>query len=184
MKQWPTAPAGATGGRRRRHRSRPLPKWVKNTTQLDEVARSRCLLVLSVLSGELPVSDAIARAKISRGTYYHLETRALHAMLAALNPLSARASDGSTDLSAATQRIEQLETTVQRLEQERRRAQRLLLLTRKTIRVPLASQRRGRPTQAASPSLSVSGQSDSRHSAAKPRPGRASARTPPGASSP
>jgi hypothetical protein len=116
---------------------------VKHSTDLDAVARSRCLLVLSVLSGASPVSDAIAQAKISRGTYYHLETRALKAMLAALNPLAASANDGSADLSAAAQRIEQLEATVKRLEQERRRSQRLLLLTRKSLRLPLAGRRRG-----------------------------------------
>ena len=145
----PTVHAGTTGGRRK-HRARPLPKWVKRSTEIDAVARSRCLLVLSVLSGETPVSDAIAQAKISRGTYYHLETRALNAMLAALNPMASSASDGSADLSAAAQRIEQLEATVKRLEQDHRRAQRLLLLSRKSLRVPIAGPRRGRPPRAAS----------------------------------
>jgi len=98
-----------------------------------------------VLSGEMPVTDAIARARISRGTYYQLETRALKAILSALNPLASSSSDGSADLSAATARIGQLEREVKHLEQEKRRTQRLLLLTRKSMmRAPLTRGRRGR----------------------------------------
>jgi hypothetical protein len=171
----------ATTGARRKHRARPLPKWVKHATELDAVARSRCLLVLSVLSGETPVSDAIAQAKISRGTYYHLETRALNAMLAALNPLSASASDGSADLSAATRRIGQLEATVKRLQQDHRRAQRLLWLTRKSLRVPLVGPRRGRRPKTTSSSEAASGASPPARS--KRRMSATSAPTPPGASS-
>lgn len=184
MSQSSTVPAGTTGGRRK-HRARPLPKWVKHSTQLDAVARSRCLLVLSVLSGEVPVSDAIAQAQISRGTYYHLETRALNAMLAALNPLAASTSDGSADLTAAAQRIEQLEATVKQLEQDKRRGQRLLLLTRKSLRVPLTSTRRGRPPRTTVSSSNEAGPDASPPSSPKRRGSRAaSAPTPPGASSP
>ncbi len=183
MSQLSVPARAATTGGRRRHRSRPLPKWVKHSSELDAVARSRCLLVLSVLSGETPVSDAIAQARISRGTYYHLETRALNAMLAALNPLAASASDGSADLSAAAQRIEHLEATVKRLEQDNRRAQRLLLLTRKSLRVPLASPRRGRPPKAASPSSSEAGAGDSPASKTKRRANVAPVAMSPGASS-
>ena len=56
--------------------------------EIDRIAQQRCLMVLSVLSGEKPVTDAIAEAGISRGTYYQLETRALSAMLRALGPLA------------------------------------------------------------------------------------------------
>ena len=99
-------------------------------------------MVLSVLSGEKPVTDAIAQAKISRNTYYQMETRALNAMLAALNPLSTVAPGDSSDLSAT--RIEALMNRIQQLEQDKRRTQRLLLLTRKSIRAPLTLTRRGR----------------------------------------
>lgn len=137
--------AGKGDGPRRKHRPRPTPKWLKEASELDAIARSRCLMLLSVLSGEIPVTDAIARAKISRGTYYQLETRALKAMLSAMNPLASSASDGSADLSAATARIGQLEREVKRLEQEKRRTQRLLLLTRKSMmRAPLTIGRPGR----------------------------------------
>ena len=69
--------------RRRRNRARPTPKWLLSR---DEVGKARCLMVLSVLSGEKPVTDAISEAGISRATYYHLETRALSSMLRALAP--------------------------------------------------------------------------------------------------
>lgn len=141
--------AGTAGGRSRKHRARPVPKWLVKTTELDAMARSRVLLVLSVLSGEVPVTDAIAQAKVSRGTYYHWETRAVKAMLAALNPMASSAPDGSADLSAATARIEALEATVKRLTQEKRRSQRLLLLTQKTVRGPVSTGRRGRWPKAA-----------------------------------
>ena len=136
---------GTPADRRRRHRRRPTPKWLKSAPDLDAIARSRCLMVLSVLSGETPVSDAIAQAKISRQTYYHLETKALRAMLVALNPLASSSEDGSAHLSAATARIEDLQEQVKRLEQEKRRSQRLLFLTRKSIRSPVTTGRRGRP---------------------------------------
>jgi hypothetical protein len=144
MKKARAAHAGKAAGRARKHRPRPVPKWLTNSPQLEQIARSRCLLVLSVLSGEIPVTDAIERAKISRGTYYQLETRALRAVLAAMNPLASSGADGAQDLSAATQRIEQLEAQVHRLEQEKRRTQRLLLLTRKSIRAPVATRLRAR----------------------------------------
>lgn len=125
-------------------------------------------MVLSVLSGEKPVSDAIEEAKISRGTYYQLETRALKAMLAALNPLAASREDGSADLSAAaTARIGQLEERVKGLEQEKRRADRLLLLTRKAMRLPPAAPRRGRPPKKALPYLTRSARPSSKRSKAK-----------------
>src|SRR5258708_2028824 len=99
--------AGRAAARPRKRRPRPVPKWLTNSTQLEAIARSRCLMLLSVLSGETPVTDAIVRAKISRGTYYQLETRALKAILAAMNPLASSAPDGAADLSAATGRIAQ-----------------------------------------------------------------------------
>ena len=99
-------------------------------------------MVLSVLSGEKPVTEAIAQAKISRGTYYQMETRALNAMLAALNPLATVAPGPRPDL--ATTRIEALLQKIRVLEQDNRRTQRLLLLTRKSIRAPLTTGRKGR----------------------------------------
>lgn len=132
--------AASRADRRRKARSRPTPKWLNKTPNLDEIARARCLMILRVLSGEQPVTEAISAAKISRGTYYQLETRALNAMLTALNPMAA--PDGAPDLSGPSKRIADLETKVKRLEQEKRRSERLLLLTRKVIRpVPITTGR-------------------------------------------
>ncbi len=157
---------GTPADRRRKHRRRPTPRWLKSAPDLDAIARSRCLMLLSVLSGEIAVSDAIAQAKISRPTYYHLETKALRAMLVALNPLTASSESGAPELSAATARIEDLQEQVKRLEQEKRRSQRLLFLTRKSIRSPVTRPRRGRPPKSGLGSI-LGGSARSRSSKAK-----------------
>ncbi len=122
-------------------------------------------MVLSVLSGEKPVTDAIRLAKISRGTYYQMETRALNAMLAALNPIATVAQGATPDLSAT--RIEALLNRIQQLEQDKRRTQRLLLLTRKSIRAPVTTGRRGRLPRSALLGSIPSGRVASRASKAK-----------------
>ena len=157
---------GQAGAWRRKHRRRRSPSWLKNP-QFDAVARARCLMLLSVLSGEKPVTDAILEAKISRGTYYQLENRALNAMLSALNPLSSSSQADTADASAAASRIAQLEAQVQRLEQDKRRSQRLLLLTRKSIRGPVTRGRRGRPPKNAPRSLTRRGRPRSKAPTAK-----------------
>lgn len=136
--------AGKADDRRRKPRRHTLPRWLKNGADLDAIAKSRCLMMLSVISGEVPVTTAIAQAKISRATYYKLETRALNAMLAAMNPLAGQAADGGADLSAASHRIAELEGKVRSLERDKRRAERLWLLTRRTLKAPIVSGRRGR----------------------------------------
>jgi len=88
-------------------------------------------MLLSVLSGEKPVSEAIVESGISRASYYQMETRALNAMLRVLSPTSTE--EGLEDTSPA-RRIAELEQQVRRLEQGRRRTQRLLALTRKVVR--------------------------------------------------
>lgn len=115
---------------RRKHRSRPTPRWLMKGEDLDRLARARCLMILNVLSGETPVSDAVAAAGISRGTYYQLETRALNGMLRALVPGAKEASEDSGPVS----QIVALEAKVKRLERAGRRAERLLALTRKVVR--------------------------------------------------
>lgn len=137
--------AGRPEGRRRKLRRRAVPKWLSQSQELNAIARSRCLLILSVLSGEKPVTDAIQDCRITRQTYYNLETKALKAMLVALNPLATSADDGSPNLSAATRRIAQLEQQVEKLNQDKRRAERMLLMTRKSIHFAVALPRRSRP---------------------------------------
>jgi hypothetical protein len=94
-------------------------------------------MVLSVLSGEKPVSDAIQEAGISRGTYYQLETRALCAMLRALGPLASSEGEQGAQTSPARQ-IAFLEEKVKALERANRRSQRLLLMTRRVMKAPEA----------------------------------------------
>lgn len=117
---------------RRRRRARPTPRWLVKRSDLDEMAKRRCLLVLSVLSGERPVSDVIEEAQISRPMYYQLEERALRAMLVALTP--GAAEPGSSE---PTKRIAELEQKVAQLEADKRRGERLLLLTRKVLKGPM-----------------------------------------------
>src|SRR5947208_2149561 len=79
-------PQTESPARRRKRRARPVPSWLKEQQDLDEMAKRRCLLVLEVLSGAKPVTEAIEEAKISRPLYYQLETKALRGMLNALAP--------------------------------------------------------------------------------------------------
>lgn len=104
------------------------------------MAKRRCLLVLSVLSGETPVSEAIEAAAISRNFYYDLESRALAGMLSALMP----SSEGAPAESPAA-RIEALENQVKKLEQEKRRNERLLMLTRQLLKPGTVKSAAGRP---------------------------------------
>lgn len=119
----------ARRGGARKNRARPTPRWLLSSEQLDRVAQARCLLVLSVLSGEKPVSEAIAEAGISRGGYYQLETRALRAMLRALLPGASEEGEESSPV----RQMAALEAKVKKLEQARRRSERLLAMTRKVI---------------------------------------------------
>lgn len=124
-------------------RSRPTPRWLTKKTDLDAVARNRVLLVLSVLSGEKPVSTAIEESGISRGFYYQLETKALNAMLLALAPGSD--GDASPDATGLHQRIKDLTEKVERAEQAQRRAERLLFMQRKLTSSGPVKTHRGRP---------------------------------------
>lgn len=145
--------------RRRRNRPRPTPKWLREQQDLDEIARARCLAILSVLSGEKPVTDVIGAAKMSRNTYYQLETKALQAMLAALMP--GASPDAATGADARA-RIEALETKVERLERDKRRLERLLFLTRKVVRTkPLTVATGGRPRRRARRSSKSDGSASS-----------------------
>lgn len=128
----------------RKRRNRPTPRWLATTkSDLDAVARNRVLLVLSVLSGEKPVTTAIEGAGISRGFYYQLETKALNAMLLALAPGSD--GDASPDATGLHQRIKQLEEKLSRAEAAQRRAERMLFVQRKLTGAGPVKTQRGRP---------------------------------------
>lgn len=131
----------------RAHRPRPTPRWLTKQTEADQVAQRRCLLMLSVLSGETPVTDAIAAAGLSRATYYKLEERALRAMLWALSPVAGPDGTEESALAQARAKVEELEAKVKGLEKERRRADRMAMLVRKLVKAgPYVMPGRGRPT--------------------------------------
>lgn len=154
--------AGAVVDGRRKPHPRKMPKWLRDPARMDAVAHSRCMMVLSVLSGETPVSVAIAQAKISRGTYYQLETRAVKAMLAALNPLATAKRRAPPDLSAT--RIQALMERVRALEQDKRRMKRLVLMARKAKLPDSLQERLARKRLRARLGLSRSGKSASSES--------------------
>ena len=116
-----------------------VPRWLVKSEELDRLAKERCLLILSVLSGEKPVTSAIEEAGISRGRYYQLETRALSAMLRSLE----RASPPEPEEASPKKRIKALEAKVRDLEQARRRSERLLLMTRRVMKRKTPSTRSG-----------------------------------------
>lgn len=126
-------------------------------------------MVLSVLSGETPVTDAIAASNISRPLYYQLEERALKAMLKALTPGSEAVPITGPD-PVSLRRIADLEAKVQQLEQDKRRMDRLLYLTRKVVKTgPLTTGGRGRSPKAR-PSSLESGPKPSRSLATRSPP--------------
>lgn len=147
------ATAGPATARSRKHRIRSIPKWLREPGNVDAIARSRCLLLLSVLSGEKPVTDAVREARISRALYYQLEARALRAMLEAMSPIRATSARRKEQ---AWERIAALEAQLKRREQECRRSRRLLYLVRLSNRVPMKTGRRGRLSRATRESTSTS----------------------------
>jgi hypothetical protein len=156
---------------KRKQRSRPTPRWLAKPSDLDAVARNRVLLVLSVLSGEKPVTTAIESAGISRGFYYQLETKAINAMLLALAPGSD--SDASPDATGLHHRIKQLEDKLTKAEAAQRRAERMLFMQRKLSGTGPVKTHRGRPaktTTRSTPGGRKSWRSSTTTSATKPRP--------------
>jgi hypothetical protein len=150
---------------RRKQRSRPVPKWLLKQSDLDAIAQRRVLMILGVLSGIVPVSAAIAEAKISRGLYYQLETKALNAMLLALDP----GTESSEEKGAGTKdRIRALEEKIERLERDKRRLERLGFLTQKLVRGGPLTTGAGRPPKRRS--STKDGPSASRRSTKKKAP--------------
>lgn len=118
--------------RRRARRARPTPTFLLEQQDQDAIAKRRVLMILRVLSGETPVTDAIEGTDITRQTYYQLEEKALRAMMRALTPGAETSVPTGPDPSM-TRKIVELETRVKQLEQEKRRAERMLYLTRKVL---------------------------------------------------
>lgn len=167
MKRTNRGSAPAPSEKRRKHRARPTPSWLLEQQDLDDIGRRRCMMVLSVLSGETPVTDAIAEAQISRGTYYYLEERALKAMIEALKPGAETSSQPSE--TPALRRVAELEAKVEQLEKEKRRTERLLLLTRKMLKAGPMKTGAGRPRRRPSPAPSSEGAGSAPSRSSKPR---------------
>jgi hypothetical protein len=102
-------------------------------------------MLLSVLSGQRSVSEAIGEARISRAQFYQLETRALRGMMSALDPMSSASVTEQQALSEARAQIHALSAQVKLLTQRKRGAERLLRLVLKSSRTPMQPPRRGRP---------------------------------------
>ena len=135
---------------RRRRRARPTPTFLLEQQDQDAIAKRRTLMILRVLSGETPVTDAIEGTDISRQAYYQLEERALRAMMRALTPGADTTVVTGPD-PTMLRRIAELEARTKMLEQEKRRAERMLYLTRKVMPTgPMKSGHRGRPMKASS----------------------------------
>lgn len=173
---------GVARNRRRRKTTGRKPRWIlRTTTDLDLVAQRRCLMILSVLSGEKSVEDASREADIIPALYYQLEKKALTAMLAALVPGATKDGSPAPVLSQMEKRIRELETVKRRLE-------RLLFLTRMTVKPgPMTHGKRGRPRT--NPASEVDGSPRSKRSRRKSsstaaRPAPPSTPTPDGAAVP
>lgn len=173
LKAGPPVVAPVTAALRRR--PRPTPSFLLEQQDLDDIARRRCLLILNVLSGQTPVTDAIEGTEISRQNYYQLEERALRAMLRALTPGQEQAPLSGPDPQQA-RRIAELESKLRELEQDKRRHERLLFLTRKVVAPgPLKLGHRGRPKGA--PSSTKSGPKPLRSSTSSSTPESTAAAT-------
>jgi hypothetical protein len=164
----PNASARRGNKKTRSKRPRLLPSQLK-AKDLDEITKRRCLMLLNVLSGRVPVTDAIAAGKISRGTYYQLEAKAIAAMMAAVSPT---ASDGGPALVQSKQ-LEELQQKVRKLEMEKRRLEHLLVLATKVIQPGPLTTGKGRPSKRRS---TRSGEIASPASQAKAKPKRKNAR--------
>ena len=112
----------------KQRKTRARRKWLSPSDELNAMAQRRTVMVLSVLSGEKTVGEAVKEGQISRGHYYLLEKRALRAMLEALAPMGTQGRPPE-----ASQQIHALQKRVQQLSVEKRRAERLLEATRRLI---------------------------------------------------
>lgn len=123
---------------RRRRQGGRTPKWLLEPKDLDAMAQRRCLMILSVLSGERSALEAAEQAGITPTVYYQMETRAVRAMVSALVP-------GASESGSPAPQITQLEEKIVRLEKDKRRLERLLFLTRQVVKPgPVKQPHRGR----------------------------------------
>jgi hypothetical protein len=125
-----------------------LPRWLLNPGTSQAIGHARCLMILSVLSGQKTVKEVIEEAKICRTLYYQLESKALQGMVRALNPMTSETASDRRELRRAQARIRTLNAQVKLLTQRKRSVERLLRLMVKSSQVPLNTARRGRRPKA------------------------------------
>jgi hypothetical protein len=106
-----------------------MPKMIENSDK-DDVAKRRTVMILDVLSGRMPVSEAIQKASISRPAYYQLESKALMAMLDALTPGETKTGPSPDPCKT----LASVQEKVERLEQDKRRLERLLSVTTRVLK--------------------------------------------------
>jgi hypothetical protein len=145
-----SAQATPKNTRRPRRAGVYLPKWLLNPSEAQAIAHGRCLMVLSVLSGQRTVSQAIEEQKICRTLYYQLEGRALKGMVRALNPARSESTNERRELRRAQARLRQLNARLTLMTQRKRSVERLLALVMKANRVSISTARRGRRPKALS----------------------------------
>jgi hypothetical protein len=142
---------------RHRRSHHQLPLWLMQPMEEQRIAQARCLMVLSVLSGQKSIQEAISEAKVSRVLYYQLEDRALNGMMVALGPRVREAPNEQRELRRARAQVRHLAARVKSLVQRRRAAERLLRLMMKSNRTPVKTERRGRPRKALSTTTTPGG---------------------------
>jgi hypothetical protein len=135
---------------RHRRNQHPLPLWLMEPMEQHRIAQARCLMILSVLSGQKSVKEVIAEARVSRTLYYQMEERALNGMMRALGPRVAEAPGEHRELREARTQVRLLSARVKSLTQRKRAAERLLRLLMKSNRASVTTERRGRPRKALS----------------------------------
>jgi len=135
---------------RHRRTSHNLPLWLMQPAEQQAIAQRRCLMILSVLSGQKSVQEVIEAENVSRALYYQLEDRGLQGMLRALSPRIEGVRSEHRELTEARAQIDTLRERVKSLTQRKRSAERLLRLLIKSNRARVTTERRGRPRKALS----------------------------------
>jgi DNA repair exonuclease SbcCD ATPase subunit len=142
---------------RHRRTSHNLPLWLMQPAEQQAIAQKRTLMILSVLSGQKSVQEAIEADQVSRALYYQLEDRGLQGMLKALSPRIEGVRSDQRELAEARTQIEALTERVKSLTQRKRSAERLLRLLIKTNQARVTTERRGRPRKALSTTMMPGG---------------------------
>src|SRR6187401_791962 len=107
------SPVGAVK-RLQRHRrtAHHLPLWLMQPAEQQAIAQRRCLMILSVLSGQKSVQEVIEAENVSRALYYQLEDRGLQGMLRALSPRIEGVRSEHRELTEARAQIDTLRERV------------------------------------------------------------------------